>query len=165
MNTTKRVSVALLSVIFLVALVSAVPVEAKKDFSVYRWWTEYVYTGSPEWTGDVWTGGPDDKYGGEHGVMYWDNDDDLYRFLGPDDPDGSYKVQKFEGIWWIEWDDGDYIEGTHHGSWSAATVTPIINGKITVATGDWAYLLGRNVKTFSTIDLASFTIDGYFQIN
>ena len=155
MSTSKRVSVALLSIIFLVALVSAVPVEAKKDFSVYRWWTEYTYTGVPEWTGEVWT------EDGEHGAMYWDNDDSAYIFLGPE----GDKVQKFAGIWWIEWDDGDYIEGTHKGSYAYATVTPIINGEITIATGDWSLLLGRHVKTFSSINWETYTIEGWFQIN
>lgn len=155
-----KIGVAVISMIFLVALVSAAPVSAKKDFSVYRWWTEYHWTGTPEWTGDVWTGGPNGKYDGEHGAMYWDNDNALTQFLGPE----GDKVQKFSGKWWIVWDDGSYIEGTHNGSYSYATVTPIINGRITVATGDWSYLLGRNVKTFSDIDWATYTIQGYFQI-
>ena len=169
MSTSKRVSVALLGVIFLVALVSAVPVQAKKDFSVYRWWTEYYFTGVPEWTGEVWTGSADDKYGGRHGAMFWDNDDTAYILLGPD---GIVKVQKFSGKWWIIWDDGGYIEGVHEGSFSTATVTPIINGHITIVDTpqgayDWSYLLGRKVKTFSSIDLFASprTIEGYFQIN
>jgi len=155
MKMIKVIGVAVVSIIFLVALVSAVPVDAKKDFSVYRWWTEYSYTGSPEWTGEVWT------EEGEHGAMYWDNYDDAYIFLGPE----GDKVQKFEGIWWIEWDDGDYIGGTHEGSYSYATDTPIINGRITAATGDWSFLLGRKVKTFSSINWATYSIEGYFQIN
>jgi len=37
MSMSKRIGVAVISIIFLVALVSAVPVDAKKGFSVYRW--------------------------------------------------------------------------------------------------------------------------------
>ncbi len=157
MSMSKRIGVAVVSIIFLVALVSAVPVEAKKDFSVYRWWTEFSYTGSPEWTGTVLT------HDGEQGTMYWDNDDDAYRFLGPDPLNPV--VQKFSGIWWIVFSDGDRIEGTHKGSWSYSTVTPIINGRITKATGSWSYLEGRIIHTDSIIYLDTFTIDGYFVIN
>ncbi|MFW9909368.1 MAG: hypothetical protein ACFFEF_12400 [Candidatus Thorarchaeota archaeon] len=158
MNMSRKIGVAVISIVFLVALVSAVPVEAKKDFSVYRWWTVFNYTESPEWTGEIWTEGTS---GGEHGTMYWDNDDDAYRFLGPD----GESVQKFSGIWWIIWDSGATIKGTHKGSWSYATVTPIINGRITEATGEWSYLEGRIVHTDCIIYLETFTIDGYFVIN
>ncbi|MHA2024322.1 MAG: hypothetical protein ACW98U_00355 [Candidatus Thorarchaeota archaeon] len=165
MSISKKVAVGLLSIVFLVALVSAVPVDANKGFSKYRWWSELWYTGYPEWTGEIWTGGPDDIYGGQHGMVYWDNDDDAYRFLGPD----GESVQKFSGKWWIIWDDGGYIEGTHKGSYSYATATPIINGHITLVEAgedyDWSFLLGRKIKTFSSIDWDTFTIEGYSQIN
>ncbi|MFW9964331.1 MAG: hypothetical protein ACFFCX_12245 [Candidatus Sifarchaeia archaeon] len=174
MSMSKRIGVAVISIIFLVALVSAVPVDANKGFSKYRWWSELWYTGYPEWTGHIWTGGLDDKYGGKHGMVYWDNDDDLYRFLGPEGQSpfwyDDYKVQQFSGKWWIIWDDGGYMEGTHKGSYSVATDTPIINGRITVVETpegayDWSFLLGLKIKTFSSINWATGTIDGYSQIN
>jgi len=161
MSMSKKVGVAVVSIIFLVALVSAVPVDANKGFSKYNWWAELWYTGYPEWTGDIWTGGPDDIYGGQHGMIYWDNDDDAYRFLGPD----GDKVQKFSGTWWIIFDDGGYIEGTHAGSFTYAISQCTINGQITETSTDWSYLVGRRVHTVSFVDFVAFTIDHYFQIN
>ncbi|MFX0053310.1 MAG: hypothetical protein ACFFAD_00160 [Candidatus Hermodarchaeota archaeon] len=168
MSVSKRVGVGLLSIIFLVALVSATPVAANKGFSVYRWYSDLWYTGSPEWTGNVYA------EDGQHGMVYWDNDDDAYRFLGPEGqsplPYPDYKVQQFSGKWWIIWDDGGYMEGTHKGSYSVATDTPIINGRITIVDTpdgayDWSFLLGRKIKTFSSIDWSTGTITGYTQIN
>jgi len=157
MKMSKRIGVAVVSIIFLVALVSAVPVDAKKPFSVYRWWSEVYYNFDPaftyEWKGDIWT--EDD----EHGTIYWDNLD--YRFLGP----AEDKVQKFWGVWWIWWDDGGYIEGTHDGSFAYAISQCTINGHITETSAGWSYLDGRKMHTVSYVDFELFTIEHYLQIN
>jgi hypothetical protein len=157
---SKRVGVAVISIIFLVALVSAVPVDAKKGFSVHRWWSEVYYNFDPaftyEWKGDIWT------EDGKHGTIYWDNTG--VKFLGPE---GS-KEQKFWGVWWIDWDDefgGGYIEGTHDGSFTYAIMQCTINGRITETSDDWSYLDGRKIHTVSYVDFGNFVIEHYLQIN
>jgi len=158
MSMSKRIGVAVISIIFLVALVSAVPVEAKKDFSVYRWWNECYYNFDPaytyEWKGRIWT------EDGEQGTFYWDNLG--YFFLGPE---GDAKVQKFWGIWWIDWDDGGYIEGTHYGSFAYAIDQYTINGHITVTSEDWSFLDGRKIHTVSNVDWIEMYSEGFCQIN
>jgi hypothetical protein len=160
MSMSKRIGVALVSIIFLVALVSAVPVEAKKGFSVYRWWSETNYNFDPEftyeWKGDIWAG---EKGEGEHGTIYWDNFGAIW--LGP----AGDKVQKFWGVWWIEWDSGEHIEGTHEGSFTYAIMQCTINGRITVTSDDWSYLDGRKIHTVNYVDFANFHIEHYLQIN
>ncbi|MHA2381210.1 MAG: hypothetical protein ACXACT_01480 [Candidatus Thorarchaeota archaeon] len=147
MNVSKRVSVGLLSIVFIVALVSAVPVDAKKPFSVYRWYSEVTYDLAGdydwEWSGDIWAG---EKEQAEHGTIYWDNFGFFDR--GPED---NGKVQKYWGKWWIIWDDGDYIEGTHEGSAPYVIFQSNIKGKITFADGDWSHLEGRNMHSLSRV--------------
>lgn len=152
MNTSKRASVVLLSVIFLIALVSAVPVDAKKP---YRWYSESYYTGYPEWTGEIWT------EEGEHGTFYWDNNDDAYIFLGTD----GMKVQKFSGIWWIDWDDGGYIQGTHKESYTYAIMQFTINGWVTDTSDDWSHVDGHKIHTVGIADFANLPSVCWFQIN
>ncbi len=153
-STSKRVSVALLSIIFLVALVSAVPVDAK-DFSKYSWYSESYYTIDPEWTGDIWT------EDGEHGTLYWQNDDTMYIFLGPE----GDKVQKFSGMWWIDWDDGEYIQGTHKGSYTYAIMQFTINGRVTDTSDDWSHVDGRKIHTVGIADFLNLPSVCWFQIN
>ncbi len=151
-SISKKVSVGLLSLIFLVALVSAVPVDAKKP---YRWYSESYYTVDPEWTGDIWT------EEGEHGTFYWQNDDTAYIFLGPD----GMKVQKFSGIWWIDWDDDGYIQGTHKGSYTYAIMQFTINGWVTDTSDDWSHVDGRKIHTVGIADFANLPSVCWFQIN
>jgi hypothetical protein len=155
MSMSKKVSVGLLSIVFLVALVSAVPVDAKKP---YRWYSESYYTGDPEWTGEIWT------EDGKHGAFYWDNNNDAYIFLGPE----GDKVQKFSGIWWILWDDesgGGYIEGTHKGSYTYAIMQFTINGWVTDTSDDWSHVDGRKIHTVGVADFANLPSVTWFQIN
>ena len=156
MSMSKRIGVAAISIIFLVALVSAVPVEAKKGFSVYRWWSEVSIF---DMTGKIWTGGPDGKYDGLEGTIHWDNQGGIY--LGP----AGDKVQKFWGEWWIMWEDGGHIKGTHDGSFAYAISQSTVNGRITEATGDWSYLEGRNMHSLGFIDFSVFRLEYYLQIN
>jgi hypothetical protein len=160
MSMSKRMSVGLLSIIFLVALVSAMPVEAKKGFSTHVWWSEVWWTGSPsnpiEWTGYVVTDN------GEEGTMYWDNHGAI--FLGPD----GQAHQKFWGEWWIDFDLDDGIVdilGTHRGAFDYAENKATINGYITHAIGDWSYLEGRRMHSVSIVDFVNFYIGYYLQIN
>lgn len=147
MSMSKRVGVAVISIIFLVALVSAVPVDAKKPFSVYRWYSEVTFDLADlyewEWSGYIWAGEKDQA---ERGTIYWDNFDTLE--LGPE---GNKKVQKYWGKWWIIWEDGDYIEGTHEGSAPYVIFQSNIKGKITMATGGWSHLEGRNMHSLSRV--------------
>ncbi|MHA2356219.1 MAG: hypothetical protein ACXADC_13645 [Candidatus Thorarchaeota archaeon] len=156
MSMSKRVGVGLLSIIFLVALVSAMPVDAK-NFSKYRWWSESYYTWDPEWTGDVWT------HEGLHGIFVWDNDNGAYRFLGPD----GNSVQKFSGVWSVDFGgDGVIdIQGTHKGSFTYALNQYTINGQITYTSAEWSHLDGRKVHTVGNVDWDSLTSNTWFQIN
>lgn len=141
---SKRLSVVLLSVVFLMALVSAGRVDAIKP---YRWETASSVNlppwslENPHWIGDIW----DNE--GEHGGFYWYNEYAI--FLGPED---DSKVQQFSGIWWIDWDDGSYMQGTHDGTFVYAPSQYSINGRITVATGQYSDLVGRKIHTVGPVD-------------
>ncbi len=164
LSMSKRIGVAVVSIIFLVALVSAVPVDAKKPFSVYRWWSEVSIM---DMTGDIWTGGPEGKYDGVRGTIHWDNQGAIW--LGPEGrqpyPYEGNKVQKFWGEWWIEWDDGSYIEGTHDGSFTYAISQSTVNGRITDATGVWSDLEGRHMHSLGNIFWSELSLEYYLQIN
>jgi hypothetical protein len=151
-SISKRASVVMLSFVFLVALVSAVPVEAKEP---YRWLVVSDYTGDPEWTGVVTT------EDGKQGTFIWDNNNDNYIFLGP----AGDKVQKFSGIWWIDWYDGGHIEGVHKGSFTYAIGQFTINGWVTDTSADWAHIDGRKIHTVGIADFVTFHSEAIFQIN
>lgn len=158
MKMSKKVGVAIVGIIFLVALVSAVPVDATKEFSVHRWWSEVYWTGAPfsdiEWTGTIMT------EDGKEGTIYWDNLESFV--LGPED---APKVQKFWGVWWIDWSDGGYIKGSHSGSYTSAISQCTINGHITETSADWSYLDGRKIHTVNYVDMVLYYIAHYLQIN
>lgn len=151
----------------MVALVSATQVSALRPL---RWNTASSVNlppwdlDHPTWTGDVVT------EDGEHGAFYWFNEG--AKFLGPEpsSPDETYKEQKFWGIWWIDWDSGEYMQGTHEGSFTYAISQYTINGRVAEATGDWSYLVGRKIHTVGVVDWTGGTFGiGYsesiFQIN
>ena len=159
MKVSKNIGVAIVSIIFLVALVSAMPVDAKKDFSVQRWWSEVYWTGHLgyiEWTGNIWT--EDDV----HGTIYWDNFDSF--LLGPAD---NPKIQKFWGAWWIDFgSDGTIdISGYHSGTFTFAIMQCVINGHITQTSADWSSFDGRKIHTVNFVDMALGQIAHYLQIN
>jgi hypothetical protein len=161
MRMSKRVSVGLLSIIFLVALVSAMPVEAKKGFSVHKWWSE---VNMMDMTGHIWTGGPNGKYDGLRGTIHWDNQG--WIFLGPDASPTNYVMQKFWGEWWIDFDLDDGIvdiRGTHKGIFNPTTSQSTVNGRITEATGVWSYLEGGMMHSIGYIEFPR--LDYYLQIN
>ncbi|TFG28721.1 hypothetical protein EU528_10835 [Candidatus Thorarchaeota archaeon] len=143
-SISKRIGVTFLIAVFTVALVSTAQVSALKPLrfetassvNLPPWDLD-----NPSWIGDVWT------ENGEHGAFYWFNEG--AEFLGPEE---DYKVQKFWGIWWIDWDDGDHIQGTHVGSFNYAISQYTINGRVSVATGDWSYLVGRKIHTIGIVD-------------
>jgi hypothetical protein len=145
---SKRVGVGLLSLVFLLALVSATPVVAKTPLRL-----EYnaSYTFEPEWTGEILR---DD---GTSGIIRFD----VIEWV--DLP----KVQKSSGIWSIEWDDGGYLEGTQRGISNWLSGDYVFNGQITETSDDLAQLNGRNVHIMGTIDMSFFpyTTTGIFQIN
>ena len=129
---SRRACVGLLSLIFLLALVSACPVEAKTPL---RWEAFSYYTFEPEWSGDIYRGD------GVHGYLYLD----VIEWV--DLPN----VQHVSGIWWIDWDDGQYIVGDYKGKVVWSTGEGVLNGQVTDTSPDWSYLDGRNVHITSTI--------------
>jgi hypothetical protein len=134
----RKTSVALLALVFVVALLYATPVEAKKPL---RW--DYVNTRSPDpnvtWEGPI---------SGEstEGTLYWFN-----QWYRPSDEGDMH----FGGIWWIDWgsDGSTDILGTHKGVVPASTTQFNILGRVTVASPD---LIGRRMHTSGQIAI----IDG-----
>jgi hypothetical protein len=162
---SKRIGVAVVSIIFLVALVSAVPVDAKKGFSVYRWDSTIYWSWEPveqiEWTGVIET------EDGEVGTIYWDNHGAI--LLGPDPQ--NFVMQKFWGEWWIDFGDDDIVDirGTHKGIFNPAISQSVINGHIIQTSTDWSDLDGRRIHTigyagFDVLLLLPY-IEYYLQIN
>ncbi|UCH04645.1 MAG: hypothetical protein JSW05_00340 [Candidatus Thorarchaeota archaeon] len=153
MSLSKRMSVGLLGIIFLVALVSAIPVEANKP---HRWYADMSYTGEPSWTGVIET------EDGKTGAFYWDNED--FYVLGPEQ---KPSVQKFWGVWGIDWDgDGlDDIHGTHYGSFTYAILQFTVNGRVTDASGAWSYMDGWKIHTVGNVNWETFHMEGYVQFN
>jgi hypothetical protein len=145
---SKKLGVGIISLVFLLALVSANPVEAitplRMDYSA-------SYTFEPEWTGVIIR---DD---GVTGTLCFD----VIEWVD------LATIQKSSGIWWINWADGGYLEGTQNGKVIWAKGEYVINGKVTATSDDVAYLDGRNVHIMGTIDMSFFpyTTTGVFQIN
>ena len=145
---SKRVGVGLLSMIFLLALVSAMPVEAKTPL---RWEYTANYTFEPEWTG----------------VIVFDDGSSGTITLDIIDWIDLKNVQHFDGIWSITWDDGGYIKGTQGGKLVHSTSDYVINGKVTETSDNREHLNGRNIHIMGFIDYSGClpaTI-GLFQIN
>jgi hypothetical protein len=145
-STSRRASVALMSFIFLVALVSAVPVEAKVPL---RWEANVTYTWNPTWTGIIMT------------------EDGLSGTIALDIAEARVTGDVEHSIldWWIEWDGGGYIEGTLEGILILSTYRYTFNGQVTDTSEDWAFLDGRNVHVMGSIDLSLWTTSPIFQIN
>ena len=152
---SRKMSVGLLSLVFLVTLVAIVPVpvEAKKPI---KWWQECHFnypTFKPTWVGDIW------REDGSHGDFYWDNLG--YVVLGPD----GDKVQHFWGVWGIDWDDSGYIEGTHKGTFTYSINQANIVGRITGTSDGWSHLMDCKIHTLSPVDLVVGYAECYFVIN
>jgi hypothetical protein len=155
----RKTTVALLAFVFMVALVYATPVEAKKPL---RWLTACSIN-LPPWTPDnpTWIG---DVYAedGAHGEFYWFNTGaEVYK---------NENMQKFWGIWWAVWDDGSCVEGIHEGSFTYAIGQYTINGRVTLATGQFSDLVGRKIHTVGRVDMTGGIYgigysEGIFQIN
>jgi len=148
---SKRVSVGLLSLIFLLALVSAMPVEAKTPL---RWEVTAEYTGFTtdiEWTGVILR---DD---GVSGIIYLDIIDIV----------DLTNVQHFAGIWQIDWGEGEYIVGSFKGQMVWSESEYVFNGQITETSDNWAHLNGRNVHCMGIVDYSPwpFVTNAIFQIN
>ena len=143
---SKRASVVFLSLIFLLTLVSAMPVEAKVPL---RWEFSCNYSGIPTWTGEIIR---DD---GIKGDFY--QDILVAIWMG--------NVQHFSGVWWIDWDDGGHIEGTQKGSFTYAINQYTVNGWITETSSDWSHLDGRKIHTIGIIDWSLGYTEGVYQIN
>ncbi|MFX1416532.1 MAG: hypothetical protein ACFFC0_06945 [Promethearchaeota archaeon] len=145
----RKVSVALLALVFMVALVYVTPVEAKKPL---RW----NYVNIPNPAPDITWSGP---ISGDtmEGTLYWFNQ--WYYFSDEGD-------QHFGGIWWIDCgSDGSVdILGTHKGVGPAGTLQFNINGRVTAACPD---LTGRKMHTSGQIYLIDGvpTIIAVLQIN
>jgi len=153
-NMSRRVGVALMSIIFLVALVSALPVEAKVPL---RWEGIAAYDGVVTWNGDIV------REDGGHGTLTWTALESVF----------LPNVQHSSSFWRIDWDDGEYIEGTAEGTW-AYNVVPhdyfyggdyVFNGEVTSASSDWSHLVGRNVHIKGYVTTWPWTTHAVFQIN
>jgi len=148
MNSRRKASVALLALVFIVALVYATPVEAKKPL---RWNYVNTWVGSPEiaWMGPIYGNGIE-------GTLYWFNE----WFWISDEGD-----QHAGGIWWIDWgnDGSTDLSGTHK---VVATMTwqCNINGRVTAGSPD---LIGRKIHTLFQVELIDGvpTIISVLQIN
>lgn len=153
MSMSKRVGVAVIGTIFLVALVSAVPVEAKTPI---RW--DYVadyigYYSYPDWYGELV------GENAEIGIFITD-----VVFLS--------NGQKLDAIWWIEFDDGEYLEGTMKGFFVYTTHDNlydggqyVLNGEVTDTSPDWSDWNGRNVHVMGFVTPWPWVTNGVFQIN
>ena len=148
---SKRVSVGLLSLVFLLALVSASPVQAKTPI---RWdyTANYVATPTTDWFGEI-------GENGEIGIWIYD-----FQFLS--------NGQKLAMNWWIDFDDGGHLEGTAHGFFVYETHDYlydggryVANGKVTDTSPDWSHLQGRNVHIMGYIAPWFSMTEGIFQIN
>ncbi len=152
-NVTKKLSVGLLGLVFLLTLVSVSPVEAKvpmrMNFSI-------GIIPPISWSGDIWT---DD---GSHGYMNLYLTD--YTLLS--------NGQKGSVIWLIDWDDGSHLEGTldmtfvyaTHGSGMDGGEV-VGNGIVTEASPEWSDWDGRNVHVMASVSPWPWIANGVFQMN
>lgn len=152
MIVSRRVGVAVLTLVFVVALVYATPVQANK---IVRW--EYSVTMTafpapppPQPTLAGWVKGD-----GMDGDMYWVN---TGRFF-------AGETIHLYGYWWIEWEDGSVIKGTHTAVWALSNNLLNARGVVTAATPGYAHLIGRNIHTVEIFSMQTFSIGGIFQIN
>lgn len=143
---SKRVCVGLMGMIFMLALVSANPVEAKVPL---HWDVNATYTFDPEWTGVIV------REDGVSGSIILDIIES--KFVA------DLEISK--SIWLIEWEDGGYIEGTLEGMVSYRKLVYVFNGKITVTSDNWSHLNGRNVHVTGNIHPSFWTTWATFQIN
>ncbi|MFX0053311.1 MAG: hypothetical protein ACFFAD_00165 [Candidatus Hermodarchaeota archaeon] len=147
---SKRVGVGLLSIIFLVALVSAMPVEAKTPI---RWDISAMFVGNATWLGEII---------GEDATAGIFSSEIVFLSNG----------QKMVSEWWIDFIDGGYIKGTAHGFFVYETNSNILdggkyvlNGKVTFTSPDWSHLNGRNVHVMGIITPFPFFTEATIQIN
>ena len=153
---SKRVSVGLLSLVFLLALVSASPVAAKVPL---RWNISAVYYGGvggyPDWYGEIVT---DDGIHGEFSMWITDA---IFLSNG----------QKLQADWYIDWGNDQYLEGNVKGTFVYATHDYlydggdyVCNGFVTGASLECSDLDGRNVHIMGHIT-PYWTTEAMFQIN
>lgn len=147
-GNSKRLGVCILSMVFLLALVSAMPVQAKTPL---RWEYSAIQTFDPLWTGDIVS---DDGVSGTIilDVIWWID---------------LNNVEHFSGIWYITWDGGGYLKGTQAGKLVFSTGAYIINGQVTETSDNWDYVNGRNIHIMGSIDYSTWPLEttGMFQIN
>lgn len=151
MIVNRKVGVAALTLVFMVALVYATPVQAAK---IIRWdycVTMPVFPAPPPPTPTLigWIKGD-----GMEGDMYWVN---TGRFF-------AGETVHLYGYWWIEWEDDSMIEGTHTGVWVLSNNRLNARGVVTDASPKWSDLIGRNIHTVETFDFLTMSIGGIFQI-
>ena len=148
---SKRVGVGLLCAIFMLTLVSAMPVEAKVPL---RWEYTADQTGVPLWTGEIVTGD------GVVATIIFDIPDDTWK--------GLNNGEVWSGPWSVTWADGEYISGTQSGVLVYTTSDYVINGKITETSEGCKDLDGRHIHIMGTLDYSAWPLlktIGIFQIN
>ena len=152
-NLTKRLSVGLLGLVFLLALTSVSPVEARVPM---RWDVTVAYLGGIYWDGDIWR---EDRSHGDFSMVLTD-----YTLLS--------NGQKIAIVWLIEWDDGGYLQGTFKGTYVYTTHEygldggdVVGNGKVTDTSPELSELDGRPVHVMASICPWPWIAEGVFQIN
>lgn len=158
MMFSRKVSVAVLALVFMVALVYATPVQAK---DIIRWeYYDKMNVPIPEppghtLDGEIW--GEDVNGNPVHGDFYWVNTGRFY----------AGETVHMYGYWGIDWgqDGSTDISGMHTGVWVLSNNRVNVRGTVTAASPGWTHLIGRNVHTVVTMDMTTLTISGIFQIN
>jgi hypothetical protein len=146
----RGVSIGLVGLFIALALIPAAPVQAKVPI---EWNLTAGYTGDdPEWVGSITR---DDGVAGE---LALDIVDCIWAT-----PSGL--VQIVDGVWWIEWEDGQSIEGTLDGVADLRKGHIVLNGRVTEASGGLAYLDGRHVHCEAVFDMSTWTTSGTFRFN
>ena len=65
----------------------------------------------------------------------------------------------------IMWDEGEYIEGTHKGTFTYSINQANIVGRITGTSDGWSHLMDCKIHTLSPVDLVVGYAECYFIIN
>lgn len=137
--------ITLLALAFTLALVPAIPAQAKKPLNC-ELYMEVNWDGPPwgpepyTWMGTVW--------GDINGDFYVILREAIFPGM---DAHGMVKTEHFVEEWIIEnTTEGWMIGGFDEGVWSIANLKWVANGRVTSATGPWSHLVGSNMQYSGT---------------